>query len=147
MKMNNCKTKSKSFYKHARQALAVVLMLTLMLSLVVLPSAAVESTAVSSGEALVFGDYEYIILDDGTAEITVYTGSDTEIVIPSEIEGKAVTSIGRYAFSDCKGLTSVTIPDSVTSIDSAFSDCDGLTSVTIGNGVQALTEHFQAAPT
>ena len=56
--MNKCKTKS--FCKHAKQTLAVVLTLALMLSLVVLPTAEVESTAVSSGEALVFGDYEYI---------------------------------------------------------------------------------------
>lgn len=115
MKMNKCKTKLKSFCKHAKQALAVVLTLALMLSLAVLPSAAVESTAVSSGEALVFGDYGYEILDDGTVTITGYTGSETEIVIPSEIEGKSVTSIGDWAFYSCTGLTSVTISDSVTS--------------------------------
>ena len=81
--MNKCKTKSKLFCKHATQALAVVLALALMLSFVVLPSAAVESTAVSAGEALVFGDYTYSILYDDAVAITGYTGSDTEIVIPS----------------------------------------------------------------
>lgn len=43
-----------------------------MLSLAVLPSAAVESTAVSSGEALVFEDYSYSVLDDSTVTITGY---------------------------------------------------------------------------
>lgn len=109
MKINKSKTKSKSLCKHARQALALVLTLALMLSLVVLPSAAVEITALSSGEALVFGDYGYKILDDGTVEITGYTGSDTELIIPSEIDGKAVTSIGGWAFYGRTGLTSVTI--------------------------------------
>ena len=43
------------------------------------------------------------------------------------------------AFSECSGLTSVTIPDSVTSIgDGAFSGCSGLTSVTIPDSVTSI---------
>ena len=53
--------------------------------------------------------------------------------------GNGVTSIGQRAFEDCSGLTSVTIPGSVTSIgDGAFSGCNRLTSVTIGNGVTSI---------
>ena len=44
-------------------------------------------------------------------------GPPSWIKNPAEVEiGSAVTSIGEFAFYDCKGLTSVTIPNSVTSI-------------------------------
>ncbi|MCR5750362.1 MAG: leucine-rich repeat protein [Kiritimatiellae bacterium] len=49
------------------------------------------------------------------------------VTVPSSIGGKPVTKIGRFAFSQCKGMTSVTIPDSVKEIDDvAFFGCDGL---------------------
>ena len=54
----------------------------------------------------------------------------TSITIPD-----SVTSIGDDAFYNCRGLTSITIPDSVTSIgDGAFYDCSGLTSIIVDEG-------------
>ena len=71
--------------------------------------------------------------------MTGYTGTATEVYIPSVYEGYPVTSIGWRAFSGCSNLASITIPDSVTSIENeAFSGCGGLTSVTIGNGVTSI---------
>ncbi len=58
----------------------------------------------------------------------------TSVTIPD-----SVTSIGYYAFGDCLRLTSVTIPNSVTSIGYyAFGDCRSLTSVTIPDSVTSI---------
>lgn len=71
-------------------------------------------------------DYDYELLEDGAIEITGYKGSDTEIKIPAEIDGKKVQEIGQYAFEDCSSLTSVSIPSIITSIGyGAFRSCSG----------------------
>ena len=99
-----------------------------------------ESVAVNAG-AEVYGDFEYSVSGD-TAEITKYKGSASALVIPSEIDGKKVTGIGRMAFASCTTLTDVTIPDSVTSIgDWAFSDCDAIVNVKIPDTVTYLGEY------
>ena len=55
----------------------------------------------------------------------------TSLTLPS-----SVTSIGGGTFYGCSGLTSLTIPSGVTSIGwSAFSGCSGLTSLTIPSSV------------
>ena len=77
---------------------------------------------------------------DGTCYVSgIGTCTDTDVVIPSEYNGMAVTGIGYQAFYNCSGLTSVTIPDSVTSIGiDAFFNCSGLTSVTIPDSVTSI---------
>lgn len=64
-------------------------------------------------------------------------------MIPSEIKNGqysyTVTEIDNRAFSNCSGLTAVTIPNSVTTIgEYSFRDCNGLTDITIPNSVNNI---------
>ncbi len=83
------------------------------------------------------GDYRYVLLEDGTAELAQYIGKASSPSIPSKLDGYTITSIGKLSFAWFYSLTSLTIPDSITSIrDNAFFCCESLSSVTIGMAVE-----------
>ncbi len=111
------------------------------------------------------GDYTYTVAN-GQATITDFNSSFSgALSITSFLGGCPVTSIGDYAFEECTGLTSVTIPGSVKNIRlrafawctglndvvipnsvttfgaSAFESCHGLTSVTIPNSVTSIGDY------
>ncbi len=116
---------------------------------------------VSLGEV---SPFRYEPFDDKTASITHYFGSETNLTIPSKIDGYTVTSIGEDSFENCTSLKRVTIPDSVTEIsnyafsyctslasvkmpddliyigDWVFNCCESLSSITIPDGVSSLGE-------
>ena len=83
---------------------------------------------------------EYYPLPDDTYGVKAGTTKYlSEIEIPATYNGKPVTQILPEAFSSATNLTSITIPDSVTSIGYyAFRDCTSLTSVVIGEGVTSI---------
>ena len=99
----------------------------------------------ASADAVEIGGIWYNLIPKiKEAEVTknpnTYSG---DVVIPPSVtyngQPYSVTSIDNYAFSNCSGLTSVTIGNNVTSIgERAFSGCSGLTSVTIGNNVTSV---------
>ena len=95
-----------------------------------------DAKIVAGGDAYVswYGDTKYTS-NDKLGDYVFYDCSGlTSLTIPS-----SVTSIGNDAFEGCSGLTSLTIPSSVTSIgDSAFRGCSGLTSLTIPSGVTSI---------
>ena len=82
-----------------------------------------------------------VLTISGKGEMKNYTespwsGSNLKRIII----GDSVTTIGNYAFSACRSLTSVTISNSITTIGySAFSGCSSLTSVTIPNSVTTIS--------
>ena len=82
--------------------------------------------------SVTYNGAEYSVTNIGDA----FSGSNglTSVTIPN-----SVTCIGGAAFSGCSGLTSVTIPNSVTSIGgSAFYGCSRLISVTSPNSVTSI---------
>lgn len=82
--------------------------------------------------------FNFDFTPDNTAVIVTnykYNGAAADVTIPSRYQGKPVTTIGHAAFFN-SAVTSVTIPDSVTSIsDEAFINCPKLTNISIPNSV------------
>ncbi len=65
------------------------------------------------------GLYTYVVLDDETAKIIKYNGTEpvTELQIPSALDDYTVTVIGKEAFKDVQTLTIVRTPDTLTTIE------------------------------
>ena len=110
-------------------------------------------------DALIDGIYYDFNTTDGTATVTYYQTGRTyrnrdyiyynanaytgDVIIPKTVTYNETTyqvvAIGGQAFEYCANLTSVTIPEGVTTIGGgAFLDCTGLTTVTIPEGVTAI---------
>ena len=92
------------------------------------------NTAVQDAANAPLFDFEFT--PDNTAVIVnSYNGTAADVTIPSRYKGKPVTMIDHAAFHD-SAVTSVTIPDSVTSIhDISFFNCSQLTNISIPNSV------------
>ncbi len=91
--------------------------------------------------------YTYTDNGDGTCTITSYTGTESNVVIPSKLDGLQVTKISNYeatyegAFANNTTVRSVVIPEGVTEIDDwTFSGCSSLTSVTLPESLQIIGE-------
>lgn len=91
-------------------------------------------------KAALSGDFLYEDNGDGTAAITSYKGTDTDVIIPSVLEGLTVTGIGKDAFF-ARNLASVTLPDTLTSIGMRAFGSNQLTSLTIPDSVMTIGDY------
>jgi uncharacterized repeat protein (TIGR02543 family) len=126
--------------KHIRGMRVLCILIALLL--------AVQTGATLSGSesldsyAASDGNFTFEVIGS-TATITGYSGSETNLVIPSTVtDGTntySVTNIGDYAFSEDSSLKSISLPTSVTSIGTeAFWKCTNLTSITIPTAVTVI---------
>ena len=87
----------------------------------------------------------YLENDDGVSIVSCNNcnkDATGELVIPSSIDGKPVVEIGNDVFFECKGLTTVSIPEGVTTIGAcAFRNCESLLSVNLPSTLCAIGEN------
>lgn len=117
-----------------------------------------KASAAEETENFIWGDYECRVINTNEVEIALYSGTDTEVIIPSEINGMPVTSIGEYSFSggeiytktswiehpnaiNNKNIQKLVIPSSVKTIGAeAFSFIDSLSEVVLNEGLESIGE-------
>ena len=109
-----------------KKKISVILIITLLLQIFTL-------------SAFCAGDFAYTVSSEGSVTITGYTGADTRVEIPAEIEGKPVRVIRDGAFRFKNTIKSVRIPESVRLIETrAFDYCTALESVELCEGVETF---------
>ncbi len=102
------------------------LILILLASLLLCAAAEEERPEYTSG------NYKYVLLEDGTAEITDYYGKETSLIVPEQLDGCTVSSIGDLAFSFCHSIAQISIPDNVVNMGAnPFAYCHNLKRIKI----------------
>ncbi|MBQ9730419.1 MAG: leucine-rich repeat protein [Clostridia bacterium] len=99
-----------------------------------------NSSSSSSSSSPIQEKSDFTFTDCGEYySVNDYTGTATEIVLPSAYNGKPVRAVSNGGFLSKNGLTKVTFPDSITQIgDAAFSYCRDLTTVELSPNVSKI---------
>ena len=114
---------------------ALLLFLILLISTLTFASCSLFDSDEHTPEGVIYR----ISTDKTYAEVVGYDGTMAEVEIAEEYGGLPVKNIYDSAFRGNKTITSVVIPDSVTSIGGgAFAYCSALTSVVIPNSVTSI---------
>ena len=118
---------------------SVFLTITMLLSIIVVAPIMVNA---SEDDELTYGDFQYKIEDDNSCTITDYDGMASSLSIPSAINGHTVKQIDTGALSDNRIITSVTIPNGVTTIGfSAFNGCIKLEKIKFSSNLDTVCEN------
>ncbi len=128
-----------------KKAISILLTAALLLSLI--------PFMILTASADIWLEYQYKVLENGTAEISgfklmglgdydYYNIYGEDVYIPSKIDQYTVTSIGDYAFSGCVLFGHAYIPDTVTHIGNyAFCGCDLMMYVDIPDSVTSIGDY------
>lgn len=102
--------------KQIKKGISIIISILMLLS--------IFTTVPFTVGAVTSGDYEYKLLGDNTICITRYSGSEADVIVPAQIDGYNVSTIGGGSFipsNISKVFESITIPNGVIRIDeSAF---------------------------
>lgn len=97
------------------------------------------SVSAEETEALVYEDFTYDILDDGTVCITSYSGEGGNVLLPDEIGGMAVSTLGDELFWYNESVTSVSLPRELEYIGArVFQSCTNLAEISIPDTVAEI---------
>ncbi|MDP4183078.1 MAG: leucine-rich repeat domain-containing protein, partial [Bacillota bacterium] len=128
-------------FKKSNKFIVSILLLTMVTTLILSTSAFAVSYEGTTSDGFMW--VEAIPLT-GSASSTIvgYSGNGGDITIPNQINSTPVIFISNDVFSNCKSITSVTIPSSVVNIgDRAFSGCANLTKVTMPNSIKSIGDY------
>ena len=88
-----------------------------------------EAATLTIQNYIIDGDFTYDRLDNGGLILVSYSGTATQLTIPTTVEGYTVTEIGEEAFMG-KSIVSISLPNSITIIHArAFKNCSNLSSM------------------
>ena len=112
-----------------KQLIIVISAAVLLVAAIVLAVVLILRGTDKEREIFYYEDFGYVIKDDGRLEIVSYSGSDTDVIVPTAIDSRSVTSIGDGAFLGNK-MKTLKLGTFVTSIgDSAFHSCTSLETI------------------
>ncbi len=94
-----------------------------------------------SNEIISLGDFTFEVINNNELSLTRYIGKEEKVVIPSEINGMKVTSIGEKAFYLSK-IKEVIFPDTLVTINRhAFASCHNLRKVEMPSTLKSIKEY------
>ncbi len=122
-----------------KKVAAMTLCAVLIASAVVTVPTVISDKGIVASAAETYGDYQNEVAENNEIQLLKYNGNGDYVVIPSQIDGKNVTSIAKYAFNNQYSINSVDLPGTFTSVSPyAFYGCYGLESVTLAGTVTSI---------